>query len=482
MINLNRPHNLMAVVFLLPFFLYEDLILAAMIFVAGMVIIWLEQFRERLSTLQPREYLFFLFMFHMLFGERNFAYLGLEPIFITEVMIACLAFLYRRELLQVHRNLLIYYILVAFGLLWGLAYVYDYRIDALRDSLMLVYAIWVPIIYHVFARRKSYDLFFDLLKLFIVLKAIAYLYEGAMILMGLQRIVFEGFRFNVGYVVPSLVVLTIFLPFRHIGLPYKILALMMIPAVFTLFHRSIFLGLFLAILILFIAGRVPVKKMVLAYGTASIVLLGSFLVYYNELVDVDLFLILEEKTRTDEGNINYRLEAWDKVMEKYYEHAILGYGVGRPVMYVYANVFYDTVDLDYFDVRDLGGNVQPHNSYLNVLTRFGIIIFPFFLYALWKPVERLIIMAKTNKSNGEQFLRLLLIAGFLAVIYVFAFFNVVLESPHHAFPFWLVIAMALAFGRRRNSPPKKIVVEKVNGNSGDKGGSADGDRDRGGEQ
>src|SRR5690606_2402657 len=103
---------------------------------------------------------------------------------------------YYRELLRVQANLLIYYLLVAIGLLWAFVYFYDYRIDALRDSLMLVYAIWVPVIYQIFNKKRSYDLFFNLLKLFIVLKAGAYIYETVMILLGFKSIVFEGFRFG----------------------------------------------------------------------------------------------------------------------------------------------------------------------------------------------------------------------------------------------------------------------------------------------
>src|SRR5690625_7589654 len=95
---------------------------------------------------------------------------------------------------------------------------------------MLVYALWVPIIYHVFQRKQHYEFFFQLLKIFIALKAAAYCYEAVMILLGQRAITFEGFRFGVGYIVPALVVISLFLPLRHISLPYKILSLLMLPA------------------------------------------------------------------------------------------------------------------------------------------------------------------------------------------------------------------------------------------------------------
>ncbi|MEX2574912.1 MAG: O-antigen ligase family protein [Balneolaceae bacterium] len=454
--GINSKQTGLAVLFLLPFFLYEDLLLAAGIFAAGLLLIHVEKMGRCLSGLQWREYLFFLYMFHMLFGERSFAYLGLEPIFVTEIVLAALVFAYRRELLQVHKNLFIYYILVAIGLLWAVAYLPGYGISAMRDSLMLVYAIWVPVAYHVFRGRRGYDLFFNLVKLFIVLKAAAYLYEGSMILSGQRDLMFEGFRFNVGYVLPSLIVVSLFLPFRHLGLRYKLLSLVMLPAVFTLFHRSIFLGIALALVFIFFTGSAQIRKTILTYGTVSLVLLTGFLVYYNTQIEADLFRILERKSSADEGNISYRFLSWETVLEKYRDYPLLGYGVGRPVMYVQDNEFYDTIDMDYFDARDLGGNAQPHNSYLNILTRFGMVLFPLFLYALWKPAERTLLLVRGMHPAGERYNRLLLLGGMLILMYVFAFFNVVLESPHHAFPFWLTVAMVLAYGHSHNSPPEKV--------------------------
>ena len=161
---------------------------------------------------------------------------------------------------------------------------------------MLVYAIWVPIVYHVFKSEKHYDLFFMFLKLFIVLKAVSYFYEAVMILSGMRSLSFEGFRFGVGYIVPSLIVLTLFLPLKHIDFKYKMVALVMIPAVFTLFHRSIFLGIALAVLLMFAIGSNLTKRKIVTYGLISVVLMVAFLFYYNSVVDVNLFQVLEAKT------------------------------------------------------------------------------------------------------------------------------------------------------------------------------------------
>src|SRR5690625_6485768 len=78
-------------------------------------------------------------------------------------------------------------------------------------------------------------------------------------------------------------------------------------------------------------------------------------------------------------------------------------------MYVHHNVFYSTVDLTYYQIRDLDGNDQPHNSYLNILARFGILIFPIFLAAIVQPLIRIyhyVVMSYSRKS--EEYTMLLL--------------------------------------------------------------------------
>jgi O-antigen ligase len=192
------------------------------------------------------------------------------------------------------------------------------------------------------------------------------------------------------------------------------------------------------------------------------VFLTGFLIYYNMIVDVDIFRVLELKTSLEEGNINYRVLSWEHVMEKFYEHFILGYGVGRPVMFAYQNIFYSTVEMTYFEIRDFGGNAQPHNSYLNVLTRFGILIFPLFLYAIFQPLFKIKQYVSKKNTNGyHSYSMYLLLIGFLMLMYVFTFFNVVLEGPHHSFAFWLVIGMLLSFGRAGNLSPKIVRIKKT---------------------
>lgn len=448
--------------FLLPFFFYEDLLLSAIMTVLGFILLKYEEIDRVISQLDWREYLFFIYMFHMMFGERDFAYLGFEPLFITEIVIFGLVLSYAKDLLQIRKSLFIYYLVVMIGLAFAFIYFPENQLDAIRDSFMLVYAIWVPIVYHVFRSEKHYDLFFMLLKLFIVLKAVSYFYEAVMILAGMRTLSFEGFRFGVGYIVPSLIVLTLFLPLKHIDFKYKVVALVMIPAVFTLFHRSIFLGIALAVLLVFAIGSNMTKRKIITYGLTSVVLMVAFMFYYNSIVDVDLFQILEAKSSLDEGNINYRFLSWQHVLDKFYEHYILGFGVGRPLFFSQYNVFYSTIELSYFQIRDLDGNAQPHNSYLNMLARFGILLFPLLMYAVLKPLKKIPeFLSIKRKGGSDAYSKFLFLVGFLVIMYVWAFFNVVLEGPHHSFHFWLATGMILSFGRAGNFSKKYVRLRKV---------------------
>ena len=461
--NTRNLHIIYAAVLLSPLFVYEELMLASMLGAAGIVLMSYEKISHQLTKLSWREFVFIIYMFHMLFGERSFAQVGIQPIFVTEIVLAVLTFSYAKDLLRIRKVLFVYYLIVLVGLAYALIYLFDYRLDAIRDSFMLLYAFWVPLVYHIFRKKELYDLFFNLLKLFIVLSAIHYVYEFTLILMDLRVIVFEGFRFGIGYIMPSLIVISLFLPLKYIDWKYKLLSLIMIPAVFTAFHRSIFLGIFLAVTLIFVIGHFQSRKNILIYGaTASAVMVG-FLILYNMYVEVDLFRILEIKTSMEEGNINYRVMSWEHVLGKFYENMILGFGVGKPIMFMYQNVLYDAVSLTYFEIAQIPyANAQPHNSYLNILARFGILIFPLFLLALFAPLFKVRHFIELKGQNGMQvYSRFLLLTGFLLFMYVFAFFNVVLEGPHHSFPFWLVIGMLLSFGRVGHFSPKTIRLKRV---------------------
>lgn len=451
--------NVRTFIFLLPLYLYEDIYFATGMFILSFLVLRYEKIIHRINRLDIREFIFFTYMFHMLVGERSFAYVGIEPLFITEITIFVLGLFYAKDLIKVKKLLLPYYLLVFIGLFFALIYFPQNQISAIRDSMMLIYAVWVPIIYYVLRDKSKYTLFFELLKPFIVIKVVHYLYLIVLILLGVWFPTFEGFRFGVGYIVPSLIVVSLVLPLKEVDFKYKLLSLVMILAVFTLFHRSIFLGILLAFAVYFVIGSWKTQKSLLRYGTTGLLMLIAFVIIYTSFTDFDLIGYLERKSSLDEGNINYRFITWGLVMEKFYENYLLGYGVGSPLFFVKGSVFYDTATLSYFDIRDIGGNAQPHNSYLNILARFGIFIFPLFLWSLAKPFIRIKNILPIRNFSLPVYNQNLLLFGFLLLMYVLAFFNVVLEGPHHSFPFWLAVAMVLRYHKFALKYPSYRLVK-----------------------
>src|SRR5690625_7780827 len=100
------------VFFLLPFFLYEDFLLSVILSVIGLAIIYAEKISQEFMKLEWREYAFFFFMFHMLFGGRVFAYVGLGPLFVTGIVLGVLILSSPTGLLSVRTGLGLLYVLV----------------------------------------------------------------------------------------------------------------------------------------------------------------------------------------------------------------------------------------------------------------------------------------------------------------------------------------------------------------------------------
>ena len=461
---MNRVNYLRIILFLGPFFLYESLLVSTGLFLLAFGIIKHEGIQKLINRLDIREFIFFTYMFHMLIGEREFAYVGVSPLFITEITIFILSVLYIQKLIKVKKLLLPYYLLVIIGLLFAIIYFPVNQISAIRDSFMLIYAIWVPIIYAVFNDKSKYTLFFELLKVFVVVKAAHYLYWVVLILLGLWFPTFEGFRFGVGFTLPSLLVLSLVIPLKEIDVKYKFLAFIMVFAVFTLFHRSIFLGIMIVYVAYLGLGTWKTQKGVLKYGSAALICLITFIFIYQYYTDFDMFTYLDRKTSTSEGNVSYRFIAWGILWEKFTDNFILGFGVGQPAFYEFGNKVFDPGNLSYFQIAEMGGNAQPHNSYLNILTRFGIFVFPIFLWGLIKPLLKVIDFFPIKKFSIPVYNRYLLLFGFLGVLYVFTFFNVALEGPHHSFPFWLTIAMVLGYDKHALQYPKVELRKTSNCN------------------
>jgi len=132
----------------------------------------------------------------------------------------------------------------------------------------------------------------------------------------------------------------------------------------------------------------------------------------------------------------WRLLVWRRMFGDWREgNWISGSGVGKPWFY---RALYDTG----FHFGDEREGLDPHNSYLNMLYRYGLIGFAL-LSALVVLVWRNAF--KALSARGDPQVEALCL--YAAYTIIFACFTVSLEGPAYAFPFWFALGMVDARAR-----------------------------------
>jgi len=136
----------------------------------------------------------------------------------------------------------------------------------------------------------------------------------------------------------------------------------------------------------------------------------------------------------------WRILVWRRMASEWRErNPIAGAGVGQPWFYeaLYHTKFY------YGEKRE---GLEPHNSYLNMLYRYGLIGFLIFaalvasvLFAAWKAL-------RTRIHTGDPLLEGIALYFFYTA--VFAVFNNALEGPSYALPFWFSLGLLYARARQ----------------------------------
>ena len=136
-------------------------------------------------------------------------------------------------------------------------------------------------------------------------------------------------------------------------------------------------------------------------------------------------------SRGQQKNAHWRIVVWEKAFEELSEQPVFGKGFGS----------YFTAprlkDLKY----DYSKNIDPHNSYIHLLMRTGLV--GFFLFALTHLfiLYKAFIVMRRGSNDQWRMLKswLIIFIGFWAV----AFLNVVLENSYGAIPYWFVAGVLL---------------------------------------
>jgi hypothetical protein len=150
---------------------------------------------------------------------------------------------------------------------------------------------------------------------------------------------------------------------------------------------------------------------------------------------------------SEEGGLNdnkiWRILWWGQIIDYTFNgpYFIAGKGLG-------INLAED----DQIPTTDLEGELRsPHNFNLSILARYGVFVFLLWLFWIYVQFRRL---ANKNLSN----LQLVLIC--LQIVFLFnASFDVFLEGPMGAFPFWLFVGIDLMYDyfKLYNSQSEEII-------------------------
>lgn len=144
-----------------------------------------------------------------------------------------------------------------------------------------------------------------------------------------------------------------------------------------------------------------------------------------------------EHLRVSVRNNIWRVLVWRRMLADLHEggamHALAGAGVGKPWFYraLYQSSFH------YGDDRE---GLDPHNSYLNMLYRYGIVGFALLLAAIGGTLHSA--YRALRMAGGDRLLEALLL--YFGYTLFFAFFTVSLEGPAYSMPFWMTLGLIYA--------------------------------------
>ena len=140
-------------------------------------------------------------------------------------------------------------------------------------------------------------------------------------------------------------------------------------------------------------------------------------------------------------NILYRLFIWrDMFDELFRANKIFGLDFGKPFRS-------KTIEILKWDEgwKYRAGWVEPHNSYVHIIYRSGIIGVLFIIAILTLFIRMIIIFIRVHNFRG------ILLASIILYWLTISNFMVILELPHWAIPFWCLFGMVLRYARIEKS-------------------------------
>ncbi len=388
-------------------------------------------------------------------------HIGPVPLFVTDAALAMLVVL----TFFARPGQLARYLLTGDGarlpgkavwILCGLAIVYflmafpSYRILAARDLAIFGYSIFFPLTYFAIdSRSKALKIvrYFAYATLLLAVLLLAQEFAGLKLgLFNETRKAFEaGGRFTLKHpdagdlaanIAVSMVAVATYALFeRRLRWLHTFAALIYLMALAVMLDRSAVLAVALAGLVSFLAVRGRDRFRLASLGVlilaGALAIGGITAITGRSGISGRLFSGLASAGGLgSDPDFQFRLERWRYALLLWETQPILGSGFG--VQMAPTDVIGTGTKQGMFN-RD-----APHNSYLTVLVRTGLVGFLLISFSLAYSVYRLILSSRQPSEEPDN----LALLNMLVVMSVFAGFNLFFERPTMCGPFWIALALA----------------------------------------
>jgi len=455
-----------------------------------------EESRSDWLALISRGSLYFLIGGLLAFG-KDFAYLGIDTpfttIYISEIFIAFNILAIAADLLRGRfdpklKSFAWFLPLIIYGGVLAALGFSEHGILAIRQYAMIYYCIMAILVYMRF-HLKDINILLSFMLIcslaHVVLRIFDLLYDDfilpnigplAISANAVALIILYYLIYNMKTSKKWSLSLLLFIPYLHLSLypksslfiAYVSIALIFLVCSVIRRHRAPIawgkLGLVIIITILAIAVSYYSVTLTLDKGHINAQLFSEMSTIFNpkfgeevESLKADETAVIDvEATRMESAivqqrnNSHWRIVVWTKALEEFYRQPLLGKGFGS---------YFTAPRLKYLKY-DYSKNIDPHNSYLHLLMRTGLIGFVLFLLPHFLLLSRVLTVLRHGSASQWQTVKpwLLILTGLSAI----ALFNVVLENPYGAISYWFTIGTILIVcdsNPDNNKKPGNILTE-----------------------
>ena len=407
------------------------------------------------------------------FFSRGFAYLGVRPVFVGEVVLVAGTWAFIRALPRARFGLpsALILLFMVWGALRTIPYLGTYGVDALRDGVTWEYAAFALFV-GVFATRRDVgavvNLYRRLVPLFLVWVPIATALNFAGVVPTIPGTSVPLIGFKQGDMGVQLAGVAAFLLAGLYGtrsgrrlIPEAVAWLVWFPeaAIVAAQTRGAMLAMAVVGGGLFLVR--PSARWFRTFVIALVVLVAAVAlnpgidVGYRRTLSVGQVISNITSVFGDTGNEDldgsraWRLAWWDTIVQ---------YTVNGPYFWTGKGFGINLADADGFQVGEVGTDASlraPHNGHMEILARSGVpgLALWVLLNAVWllMMLRSLVRFRRANDALGTGVIVWLTLLWGAALVN--AGFDVYLQGPHGGIWFWAVVGLGIALSRQGPAVP-----------------------------